>query len=182
VLERGKYSSKSWILRSGTPFAVLTDETMFKQMVDYLKNKDQVNVFVYRAPADNEDETDDLFDAKFTFDQVKQKLKAQGDTNNLLDKIIGVPVKRPEDVDLLGLTDPWTSFCVMQYNDEGRLKWGRRVDVWQEFRFQEANPKDPSTIETKDVWLELSKERSQLWYQRRIELLEKLEHETRALS
>ena len=81
-------------------------------------------------------------------------------------RIHGVPVTEDDDANRLGLTDSWASFCMMQYNEEGRASFGRMVDVCQEFVI--VDTEDPEIQKSRLVWLELPDAQAREWYERRI--------------
>jgi hypothetical protein len=175
VLERGRFCRKSWILRCGTPFVVLRDERMFDAMVANLSQPQRISCFVFRAPKNKGASVDDpLFLAKVTFDELWRKLSQKRIPPSILERIHGVPVTGDDDANRLGLTDSWTSFCMMQYNELGRATFGRPVDVWQEFVI--VDMEDPEVQESRLVWMELPAAQAVEWYEARIELLEGLEH------
>jgi hypothetical protein len=174
VLERGRYSRKSWILRCGTPFVVLRDERMFETMVANLREVQRISCFVFRAPKKGANVDDPLFQAKATFDELWRRLSDRRIPGSILARIRGVPVTEDDDANRLGLTDSWTSFYMMQYNEEGRALFGSTVDVWQEFVI--VDTEEPEIRKSRLVWLELPAVQAMEWYERRIELLERLEH------
>ena len=173
VMERGRYCRKSWILRCGTPFVVLRDERMFDTLVANLRQAQRISCFVFRAPKKGRSLDDPLFQAKVTFDELWRRLSDARISISILAKIHSVPVTEDDDANRLGLTDSWASFCMMQYNEEGRGFFGRMVDVWQEFVI--VDTEDPEIQKSRLVWLELPETQAMEWYERRIELLEKLE-------
>ena len=164
-------------MRSGTPFVILRDERMFETMVANLREVPQLSCFVFRAPKKGASLDDPLFQAKVTFDELWRRLSEARTPSSVMAKIRSVPVTEDDDANRLGLTDSWTSFCMMHYSEEGRALFGRMVDVWQEFLI--VDTEEPEIQKNRLVWLELPAAQAMEWYGRRIELLEKLERRAR---
>lgn len=175
VLERAKYARKSWIMRSGTPFVVLRDANMLDAMIRSLSRENFVSYFVYRAPSKEANSHVQIFLAMATYEELRKKLAKSPAASTVLGRIQGIPVTDENDANKLGLVDFWTSYCMIEYNEEGLALFERPFDVWQEFVINESDA--PDVQKSRLVWLELPTEHAKEWRRSRIALLKKLERQ-----
>jgi hypothetical protein len=171
VLERAGYCDRTWTMRSGRPFVVLHDEKMLETMLEFLRKGKTHAHFVYRAPKKGEDLENRFSQAKISFEALWKRISARTVPPSILKRIHKVPVAGENEANKLGLVDPWNSFCMFEYNEEGRAQFGRSVDVWQEVII-DTSP-DPQIQNKRCIWLELPAEEAEKWRDSRIRLLEK---------
>jgi DNA-binding transcriptional regulator YiaG len=170
VLERAGYCDRTWTMRSGRPFVVLHDAKMLANMLESLRGGKTHAHFVYRAPKKGEDAECRFSQAKISFEALWKRISAGTVPLSILKRVHKVPIADENEANKLGLVDPWNSFCMCEYNEEGRAQFGRSVDVWQEVII-DTSP--DSQIQNKRlVWLELPAEEAEKWRDSRIRLLE----------
>ncbi len=163
IMERSKFSENLWAFRFGRPFKAGLDQQLFDETANFiLENKTNL-FFVYREPELDDPEAH-IYEAKKSFAGIEQKMKAHPKRDLLFQRIRGVPIKGAE-ADKLGLVDPWVSFAMAEYNDNGYMKYQRSIDVWIENNLFEGEE------EKKLVWLELPAADAVKWKQRRSRIL-----------
>jgi len=173
VLEQSAFCERAWIMRTGRPFVIASDPRMVDFLIKFIRGQSAATIFfVYRDAKEGQELESFFRQAKASYEGFRAQIDARDDCKFFLDRIKAVPFCDETDAQMLGLTDFWTSFCMCEYSPEGFDKYGRSVNVWQEFLFDTAP--SPYVEQKKPVWLELPAQEAMIWRDNRWPVLKKL--------
>ena len=168
MMQRAGLCDEFWVMRSGKPFAIGNDAKTFEVMTNFMKDSPTNYYFVYIEPKEGGDQNKRIFRAMDSYEALQKKLV--GCSEKIRSRFHGVPIPQDQAKEI-GLVDPWISYAMAIYSEDGREKYQKRVDVWMEFMFDVS--KDPQVEQKQFIWLELPSDEAETWREQRMPLLKK---------